>query len=363
MVTECIDLDIDVTEEADLGCDAFARVTITRPSDFLQSGSIVCFAFPGAGFSRRYFTFDMPDSSGGGQAGWHADRGWIFVSVDSVGIGEASLPDPATLLFDNMSAMNHAVVQEVLRRLREGTLADDFAPVTNPVVLGLGQSMGGSMVIVQQARHETFDAIGVLGFSAIFTRSGIMPGGARGRNPFVPRDNRPVGASFMAPPKRDAAAVNKRLMSLHSDTSRYFNPILTPPSWAYHFDDEPKEIVERDLDPKDPLPPWRSRTVPGFLTWVTAPGAVAAEAASVLVPVISAFGERDTLDDPRLEAKAYRNAADFCLFICPRMAHMHNFAGTRELFWMRIHCWGEHVAKLKSLIPDDWPIGLFSDTY
>jgi len=26
------------------------------------------------------------------------------------------------------------------------------------------------------------------------------------------------------------------------------------------------------------------------------------------------------------------------------MGHMHNFAGTRETFWRRIHAWGEMVA-------------------
>jgi hypothetical protein len=27
------------------------------------------------------------------------------------------------------------------------------------------------------------------------------------------------------------------------------------------------------------------------------------------------------------------------------MEHMHNFVGTRETFWQRIHAWGEMVAQ------------------
>jgi len=31
------------------------------------------------------------------------------------------------------------------------------------------------------------------------------------------------------------------------------------------------------------------------------------------------------------------------LFQCPRMGHMHNFAGTRELFWRRLETWADWV--------------------
>ena len=109
-------------------------------------------------------------------------------------------------------------------------------------------------------------------------------------------------------------------------------------------------------------PPWRSSTIPGLIQWVTAPGAIAPEAASIVVPVLAAFGERDVLEDPRMESKAYRRAVDFSLFICPRMAHMHNFANTREILWTRIASWGQHVATLKSVVRD-WPTDLYSDSY
>ena len=73
----------------------------------------------------------MPGAQGGGQAGWHAERGWIFVACDHLGVGDSSLADPA--------------------------------------VLGIGQSMGGCLTVVQQARHESYDGVGVLGYSAIHT--------------------------------------------------------------------------------------------------------------------------------------------------------------------------------------------------
>src|SRR5262245_41408795 len=67
-----VDLDIDVTNAAALGEKVQMKVTVVlpRPSD-MPSPPVVAFGFPGGGYSRHYYTFDMPGSQGGGQAGWH----------------------------------------------------------------------------------------------------------------------------------------------------------------------------------------------------------------------------------------------------------------------------------------------------
>ena len=119
---------------------------------------------------------------------------------------------------------------------------------------------------------------------------------------------------------------------------------------------------ERDLATTGEPPLWRSTTVPGAVFHLLAPGSLGPEAAAIVVPVLSAFGERDVSEDPRMEHKAFRHAVDFSSFICPRMGHMHNFASTREILWARIHHWGEHVAELKCRLPEDWPARLFSDS-
>ena len=92
------------------------------------------------------------------------------------------------------------------------------------------------------------------------------------------------------------------------------------------------------------LPPWRSATAPACAANMLDPGTVAAEAAAVSVPVFVGAGERDVVPDPWIEPKAYRSANDVSLFVCPRMAHMHNFASTRERLWARLHAWGETIA-------------------
>jgi hypothetical protein len=62
--------------------------------------------------------------------------------------------------------------------------------------------------------------------------------------------------------------------------------------------------------------------------------------------VLVALGERDGVVDPKGEPRAYLSANSVDLFVCPRMAHMHNFAGTRELFWERIDSWARWVTSL-----------------
>ncbi len=156
-MTESIDLTIDVTHAADLGEPLSTKATVTLPDPAtLGTPPVVCFGFPGGGYSRQYFTFDMPDGFGdiadrasGGQAGWHARRGWVFVSCDHLLVGESSAPsDPERLTFDVVAAANAATVAHVTAALADGSLTDGFPPVAGAVRIGIGQSMGGCFTIV-----------------------------------------------------------------------------------------------------------------------------------------------------------------------------------------------------------------------
>lgn len=360
----CVQLKVDVTQAAALGAPAHALATIIFPDpEELSERPIVAFALPGAGYNRTYFTFDMPGSATGGQAGWHAERGWIFVAVDTLGVGDASLPDPADLDLNVLGTVNHEVVQTILERLAAGTVRSDLPPIDDPVVLGLGQSMGGGLTIVQQAHHDTYDAIAILGFSAVWTSTRKLPGSPPAGVPFLARDTALPRPNPVSHELRCAVAANPHLLRLQANADLYPNKSMTPSGWHFHFDDVPPEVRERDLTMTGEAPPWRSTTVPAAVFHMLAPGSLGPEAASIVVPVLSAFGERDVAEDPRMEHKAYRHAVDFSTFICPRMGHMHNFASTREILWSRIHHWGEHVAELKGLLRGNWPAALFSDSY
>jgi pimeloyl-ACP methyl ester carboxylesterase len=341
-------LEVDVTDAAGLPGPLQVAVTVTLPDPAaMVDPPIVCFGYPGGGYSRGYYTFDMPGASGGGEACWHAARGWIFVSCDHLGVGDSSLPDPATLTYTPVAAANHHAAMTVLQQLADRTLDDAFPAVKHPITLGIGQSMGGCLAVIQQARHDTFDAIGVLGYSAIHTYPVTRPGVPDQPFPYVPRDADPA-APFIANPAMLAA---RGALWAGVDTSDEVHPM----AWGFHYSDVSGDIVRVDLDEfptrHGSLPEWASATVPGLAAWVLTPGAIAAEAASILKPVLVASGERDVVPDPWLEPKAYKACTDVSVFVCPRMGHMHNFAGTRELLWRRIESFGNGVAALKDLNP------------
>ncbi|TVV77143.1 hypothetical protein [Sphingomonas solaris] len=348
-----IDIFIDVTVAAGLDIPARTAVTIILPDEVPTERPVVCFAFPGGGYGRRYFTFDMPgDMPGdgaGGQAGFHVSRGWIFVAVDHLGFGESTVPDGNALDLDNIAAANHATVAEVMRRLEDGTLAPGLAPVRGATTLGIGQSMGGCFTVVAQSQFGTFDGIGVLGYSAIHTIVPTRPGAPAVAWPWIARRS-----SLDSPQVLNAAALavagGIRLgdsAALEAAAAGGEHPFR----WAFHWDDAPADIVALDMAATagtgDPLPAWRSATTPPCGVYMVAPGAVAQEAAAITVPVLVANGERDVVPDPWAEPKAYRSSTDVTVYVCPRMAHMHNFAHTRASLWTRLHGWGEGVAAMR----------------
>ena len=83
---------------------------------------------------------------------------------------------------------------------------------------------------------------------------------------------------------------------------------------------------------------------------MTSPGYVAAEAAVIDVPVLMAMGERDVVPIPMDEPRAFKKARDVSVFVVPRMAHMHNFASTREMLWARLAAWAPMVAEAQTQV-------------
>ncbi|MCU1344006.1 MAG: hypothetical protein JWL70_272 [Acidimicrobiia bacterium] len=344
---EPIELRIDVTDAAGLGIPAETAVTVHLPDGELSEPPVVCFGFPGGGYSRRYYSFDMPGSSGGGQAGFHTDRGWIFVAIDHLGFGDSTIPDGNALDYDNTALGNKATVEAVMERLESGTLKEGFPAVVGAVKLGIGQSMGGCFTIVLQGQHRVFDGIASLGYSGIHTVVPTRPGLPPAVWPWMRR-----GTSLDNPQILNAdafaAAAGPALADQNSITETAAHG-EHPFAWAFHYDDVPADIVAIDMEASaNPdmanLPPWRSATTPPCGVFMIAPGTVATEAASITVPVLSAQGERDVVPDPWMEPKAFKSSPDITVFVCPRMGHMHNFASTRVKFWDRIHSWGTAVA-------------------
>jgi hypothetical protein len=330
--TDVVELTIDVTEAADLGEAAHVTATVVAPpAGAVPERPVVAFARAGVGFARGYYTERLPGQATS-QAAWHAARGWIVVAVDHLGTGGSSRHDAAALTHARLAAAGAAADRAVVARLAEGTLVPGLPPIGHegdgsPVRIGLGQSMGGSLTVVQQAHHRSFHGIAVLGYSAVHTHPPVPPGEDPVVIPWTLRGepslvlNRPeVGA---ADARRDGA----------------LPPGLTWLNWQFYGDEvDPSTFGDTSR--------WTTDSYPGIIRTLLTPGVIAAEAAAVRGPVLVAVGERDVVPDLKAEVHAYRSTSLIDLFVCPRMAHMHNFAPTAPLLWERLHSWGTWVRTL-----------------
>jgi len=201
------------------------------------------------------------------------------------------------------------------------------------VTIGIGQSMGGALTVLQQGRYHDYDGVGVLGYSPLHTLPPTGPDVPDLVVPWVPRDVLPSSGVFTNAPTLDEVG---------------WDAALAPLTWGFHYDDVDPAVVARDMDDyparHGDLPPWGSATIPGAaVLWCVSPGSLLTESSAIRCPVLVAMGERDVVVDPLGEPRAYGSALSVDLFVCPRMAHMHNFAGTRELFWRRIETWADWV--------------------
>ncbi|MBW8753253.1 MAG: hypothetical protein JF595_03735 [Sphingomonadales bacterium] len=282
--------------------------------DELGARAPVLMGLPGGGYTRHYFDLREPGYS---EAALHVARGTVVVAIDHLRVGDSDIPELEEADLPACAAADHAALQLILERLRSGTLEPGVRPMEPSAVIGMGQSMGGHIGLLMQANHQSFDGLAMLGSSVVCTR---LP--AR-----TPEDE--ICLLGHAEP-------SEGLAKLASFDFRY----------AFHWEDVPDDFAKVDVDAKrggGPMPYWGSATTPNAGNGLV-PGHLAGAAATVTVPVLLAMGERDVCQDTLRELAAFMSARDLALFVAPRMAHMHNFAGTRELMWRRLSAFVAQVA-------------------
>lgn len=324
-----IELRIDVSEAAGLGEPIGMAATIFLPDPAaLPDRPAAIFGAPGGGYSRGYFSLNFSGHQGYDEAAWHVTRGMIYVAIDHVGVGDSSIPDLASISFQTLAATHDSCVRQIAGMIEQGSLGHGFPACPGLFRLGMGQSMGGGVTILAQGRFATFDAIAPCGVSAIHT---ALPQ----RN----ADEFELGKARFAAVQADDTAQS------HLTTSHQGVDYVYP----FHWEDVPADIVEADMVGGYPIrqtaPEFGSLTIPHCAVQMMIPGCFAADAARITVPVLVGLGERDTCPDPRAEPRAYAASPDISVYIVARMAHMHNFASTRELLWQRLHGWTRMLAE------------------
>lgn len=316
------DLRIDITGCVDLDGPLQTAATVHLP-DRIDGPLTVLVGLPGGSYARGYY--DIGLLPGYSQAEYHTEQGCALVACDHIGIGDSTAVDPFDLTIERMTGANHAAISKVIAGLRAGTLIEGVGPIAVEKVVGMGQSMGGCLVTAQQGLHRTFDAIAVLGYG-VASSSFPLPDGSR--------------IAFPAPARnadlRAGAGQVLGTVAQQAEMLRY----------SFHAADTEPELLEADMgsSPGIPAAPWRSAFAPPCAAMMMADGAVAREAAMIDVPVLAGSGEIDLVSDPWAEPAAFRGSRDVAVFVVPGMAHMHNFARTRELLWERIARFAASVA-------------------
>jgi pimeloyl-ACP methyl ester carboxylesterase len=306
----------DVTEAVGTGETLEIAMTVVLPDPDAPPPTVAMFGFPGGGYSRSYY--DLQIAADYSQAEHHAAQGFAFVACDHLGVGDSSVPS-RPLDFVSVARANAAAAKAALAQLRAGTIGPGArAPIDTAV--GMGQSFGGFILTIGEGRDPVFDGVALLGWSGIETQP-----------PW--------------PPEVDLAA-------LLAGTAG--NGLDHPMRNVFHASDVPDEIVIADMTKKSggmgSEAPWSTDHSPGgpaledTSRGPLGPGVVAGEAAAITTPVFVGAGDIDVVADAHAEPAAYPSSRDVTVCVFPNMAHMHNFATTRQALWDRLAEWARTVA-------------------
>ena len=222
-----------------------ASAYLPEPSA-LEAAPVAMFAIPGGGYSRGYFDMHFAGHGGYSQAEHHIERGLVFIAIDPLGVGTSSLESLDAITFADLAAAYDSAVRQLLERIRAGTLAPGFPALPGVAAVGIGQSMGGCVTILTQARHRTFAAIAPLGYSAIHTQ---LPQRSEA-------DRSATAGGFVYEP---GTAVDTATISKTSATVVDF-------VYPFHWEDVPQDILAADMGGGYPMrkvnPPFGSATIP-----------------------------------------------------------------------------------------------------
>jgi len=280
----------------------------TSPAPIL----LCCLA--GGKCSTGYFDLQVEGYADYSMADYLAARGFIVVAFDHLGIGSSSSVDDIFLVTPRLaSAVNDYAHRVVARRLVSGTLVSGLPPLPNLVPIGVGHSMGGMLLGVQQARHATFAAVAILGHGVglptVLTEEELSL--VRGGNVSEEAVVTLARTRFAAPVAPTASR---------------------PPPGSFLPADLPEPVRGAFVAQQTELL---------FSCGLTSmlPGSTDEEKAVITAPVFLGFGEDDLTQDFMGCVALYKAVNDISLFVLPGAAHCHNQSALRTMLWDRLAHW------------------------
>jgi hypothetical protein len=292
---------------------------VAPPHERVPDRPFVVVAIPGGTYHRRYWDLQPPGRSGFSQAEHLAARGVVFVACDYLGGGDSTRPDDGDFIgLETQADAAHRVLEVLQEQLAGGTLTDSLPPLPDATYVGIGQSLGGFVTMIQQGKYDDYPAVGIFGASPLLIAN--------------TRDQ-PDWSTMSAAERRAWIISENARQSGFSELPMYHGAPRDQYRGIFHVPDVPDDLFAYDESQCHTLIP-RMAGVDGMT-----PGLAGPFAARITSPVFLAFGEIDVSADPRAEATGYPNAPDITTVVVPEMAHMHNFAATRVQLWDRFHLW------------------------
>jgi alpha-beta hydrolase superfamily lysophospholipase len=314
--------DVRVTvDPAELGeVEMVARIVApAAPAE----GAPIFFCVPGMSYGKEYFDLPLDGYSFARAA---AEAGCVVVAVDNVGTGDSGRPaDAGALTLAAMAAANAAVAALVSERLAAGELVPGVPPLVWAPMIGIGHSLGGCLVLLQQAAFASFAAVAVLGFSNQ-PLEGIYE--EHEREAELTDAERFAWATEHLPPKLWGRPWEE-LDPYFELPRENFHELFYAPGTA-------AEVIDADTATATSIP--RTAAIE-----TTIPRVSAAAAAATDVPVLLAYGATDLSPDPLAEVATYPAAPDITLLRLARSAHCHNLSPDRDLLARRLLSWTEGV--------------------
>jgi len=294
-------------------------VTVVADPERVGTDPYVVLATPGGTYNRNYWDMHPPGREGYSKAEWLAERGLIFVAMEYFGGGDSSRPPDGDFIGLEVQAdVAHDVAQQVRGRVTSGDLLPELPALPDATLIGIGQSLGGFITMIQQGKYADYPAIGVFGASP------LMIEGIR---------DQPDWDTMSTEERREWIIKANAVTSGVDELPMYSGAPRENFLGIFHVPDVPDDLFKYDQDACETLIP-RYSGVDGMT-----PGFAKPYADRVDVPVFLAWGAIDVSGDPRLEPTGYPSSPDITTVVVPNMAHMHNFADTREQLWSRFLGW------------------------
>jgi pimeloyl-ACP methyl ester carboxylesterase len=237
---------------------------------------------------------------------WRIKATSFLPLIRSVWETARTLSQRGGLTASEIASACHSAVRQALSRLRDGTLISGLVSQSQVLCVGVGHSMGGMLVTVEQADHRTFDALAILGFSTFQLDPATLTAAAQGM----------TGGSTEG----------------FTDLPNYFDTSREALRDLFYYSDVPEAVIAADSAYAVPL-------IREPVMFSLYPTRIAEKTRSLNVPLFLGFGEVDLSTNVRGEVASYVGATDVTLHLLSRSGHCANFSSTRKQLWDRLSSW------------------------